>query len=210
MEVFMDSIIFDLDGTLWDSRKEVCIAWNEVLKDFDIVKKEVTVEDMTSTMGMLLVDIGRKLFSELDDEELNKLLDACCHRENEYLTKNGAKLFDNLEHILQELSKKYKLLIVSNCNDGYIESFLEAHKLGKYFVDTECPGRSRLNKAGNNKLIIERNNLISPIYVGDTQGDCNSAKEAGIPFVYARYGFGKNVEGYDYVIDKIEDLLDLF
>jgi len=207
MEVFMDSIIFDLDGTLWDSRKEVCIAWNEVLKDFDIVKKEVTVEDMTSTMGMLLVDIGRKLFPELDDENVKKVLAACCQRENEYLTKNGAKLFDNLESTLEKLSRKYKLFIVSNCDDGYIESFLEAHKLGKYFTDTECPGRSGLNKAGNNKLIIERNNLKSPIYVGDTQGDCNSAKEAGVPFVYARYGFGKNVEGYDYVIDKIEDLL---
>lgn len=206
----MDSIIFDLDGTLWDSRKEVCIAWNEVLKDFDIVKKEVTVEDMTSTMGMLLVDIGRKLFPELDDENVKKVLAACCQRENEYLTKNGAKLFGNLESTLEKLSRKYKLFIVSNCDDGYIESFLEAHKLGKYFTDTECPGRSGLNKAGNNKLIIERNNLKSPIYVGDTQGDCNSAKEAGVPFVYARYGFGKNVEGYAYVIDKIEDLLDLF
>lgn len=206
----MDSIIFDLDGTLWDSRKEVCIAWNEVLKDFDIVNKVVTVEDMTSSMGMLLIDIGRKLFPELDDENVEKILEACCHREVEYLTKNGAKLFENLEYTLEMLSKKYKLFIVSNCNDGYIESFFESHKLEKYFIDTECPGRSGLNKAGNNKLIIERNNLQSPIYVGDTQGDCNSAKEAGIPFVYARYGFGKNVEGYDYVIDKIEDLLDLF
>lgn len=206
----MDSIIFDLDGTLWDSRKEVCIAWNEVLKNSDVVKKEVTVEDMTSTMGMLLIDIGRKIFPELDDENVEKVIEACCHREVEYLTKNGAKLFDNLEYTLEQLSKKYKLFIVSNCNDGYIESFFEAHKLEKYFIDTECPGRSGLNKAGNNKLIVERNNLKSPIYVGDTQGDCNSAKEAGIPFVYARYGFGKNVEGYDYVIDKIEDLLDLF
>ena len=205
----MDSIIFDLDGTMWDSRKEVCIAWNEVLKDFDTAKKEVTIEDMTFTMGMLLIDIGRHLFPELDDETLKKLIDACCHRENEYLTKNGAKLFDKLEYALEKLSEKYKLFIVSNCNDGYIESFLEAHKLGKYFTDTECPGRSGLNKAGNNKLIIKRNNLQSPVYVGDTQGDCNSAKEAGIPFVYARYGFGKDVKGYDYVIDKFEELLDL-
>ena len=67
-----------------------------------------------------------------------------------------------------------------------------------------------LNKAENNKLIIKRNNLQSPIYVGDTQGDCNSAKEAGIPFVYCKYGFGKDVNGYDYAIDKFEDLLELF
>lgn len=206
----MDSIIFDLDGTLWDSRKEVCIAWNEVLKDFNIGRKEITVDDMTSCMGLLLVDIGKKLFPDLEDDLVLKLITSCCHKENEYLSKNGAKLYDNLELVLEKLSKKYKLFIVSNCNDGYIESFFASHKLEKYFTDTECPGRTGLNKAENNKLIISRNNLKSPIYVGDTQGDCNSAKEAGIPFVYAKYGFGKDVKGYDYTIDNIESLLELF
>jgi len=206
----MDSIIFDLDGTLWDSSEEVCIAWNEVLKDFNIGRKEVTVDDMASCMGMLLADIGKKLFPDLEDELVLKLITSCCHKENEYLAKNGAKLYDNLELVLEKLSKKYKLFIVSNCNDGYIESFFAAHKLEKYFTDTECPGRTGLNKAENNKLIIKRNNLKSPIYVGDTQGDCNSAKEAGIPFVYAKYGFGKDVKGYDYTIDNIEKLLELF
>lgn len=206
----MDSIIFDLDGTLWDSRKEVCLAWNETIKAHNIKRNEITIDDMTSTMGMLLIDIGKKLFPELSDEALHKLLSDCCHRENEYLTENGAVLFDNLESVLEQLSKKYKLFIVSNCNDGYIESFFAYHKLEKYFTDIECPGRTGLNKAENTKLIIKRNNLKSPIYVGDTQGDCNSAKAAGVPFVYAKYGFGKDVEGYDYVIDKIEDLLGLF
>lgn len=206
----MDSIIFDLDGTLWDSRKEVCIAWNEILKDFDVIRKEITVDDMTKTMGMLLIDIGKMLFPELDDETINKLLKACCHRENEYLTEHGAILFDKLEDTLEKLSKKYKLFIVSNCNDGYIESFLASHKLDKYFTDTECPGRSGLNKAENNKLIIKRNNLKSPVYVGDTQGDCNAAKEAGMPFVLCKYGFGEDVSGYDYTVEKFEDLLELF
>jgi phosphoglycolate phosphatase len=205
----MDSIIFDLDGTLWDSRKEVCIAWNEVLTDLNIDKK-VTIEDMTSTMGMLLYDIGKKLFPDLDDESMNKIIIECCHRENKYLSKHGAELYDNLELVLEKLSKKYKLFIVSNCNDGYIESFFESHKLDKYFIDTECPGRTGLNKAENIKLIIKRNNLKSPIYVGDTQGDCNSSMAAGIPFVHARYGYGKDVEPYDHVVDNIEELLELF
>ncbi len=205
----MDSIIFDLDGTLWDSRKEVCIAWNEVLKDLNIDRK-ITIEDMTSTMGMLLYDIGKMLFPDLDNESMSKIIDDCCHRETKYLAKHGAKLFDNLESVLEKLSKKYKLFIVSNCNDGYIESFFESHKLDKYFTDTECPGRTGLNKADNIKLIIKRNDLKSPIYVGDTQGDCNSAKAAVVPFVYARYGFGKDVKPYDYVVDKIEELLELF
>ncbi|NDI36267.1 HAD family hydrolase [Chengkuizengella sediminis] len=50
--------------------------------------------------------------------------------------------------------------------------------------------------------------LKSPIYVGDIVGDINAAKIAGIPFMYASYGFG-NVEQYDYKIDRFDDILDV-
>ena len=56
---------------------------------------------------------------------------------------------------------------------------------------------------------MERNNLKSPVYVGDTQGDLQSAIDANIPFVFAEYGFG-NVDRYDYKIEKFEDLLKIF
>ena len=84
----------------------------------------------------------------------------------------------------------------------------KAHKLDKYFTDYECPGRTGLSKGENNKLIIERNNLKNPVYVGDTEGDAESAKAAGIPFVFAKYGFG-NVKEYQYAINKFEDLSTL-
>lgn len=86
--------------------------------------------------------------------------------------------------------------------------FFKAHKLDKYFDDFECSGVTGLSKGENNKIIMERNKLKSPIYVGDTAGDAESAKAAEIPFVYARYGFG-NVEKYDYVIDSFEEILIL-
>ena len=50
--------------------------------------------------------------------------------------------------------------------------------------------------------------MKNPIYVGDTSGDMEGAKIAGIPFVYASYGFG-DVESFDYKIDDISELLDL-
>ena len=46
------------------------------------------------------------------------------------------------------------------------------------------------------------------MYVGDTEGDAESAKVAGIPFVFAKYGFG-NVKEYQYAINKFEDLSTL-
>jgi len=56
---------------------------------------------------------------------------------------------------------------------------------------------------------MERNKLLKPVYVGDTEGDLKASRYAGIPFVYAKYGFG-NVSEYDQVIKKFDDLLNLF
>jgi phosphoglycolate phosphatase len=159
-------------------------------------------------MGLTINEIGKKLFPDLDEDFQMKLMKECCDTEQVYLGEHGGILFPKLEETLKKLSKRYKLFIVSNCQDGYIQCFFKAHKLDKYFIDFECSGVTGLSKGENNKLIIERNNLKSPIYVGDTNKDAESAKVAEIPFVYARYGFG-NVEEYDYVIDSFEEILTL-
>lgn len=204
----IDSIIFDLDGTLWDSTKGVADSWSEVLSKYNFDRKYVSPDEIKGYMGLTLDEIGRRMMPEIEENTRTKLLEECGKFENKYLIQNGAIIYDKVEHTLKELSKKYKLFIVSNCQDGYIETFLEYNNFHKYFDDFECPGKSNLLKAENIKLIIERNNLKNPIYVGDTQTDCDAAKKAGIPFVFAKYGFG-NVNEYEYFIDKFEDLLAL-
>lgn len=203
----IDSIIFDLDGTLWDSTEGVCKEWQEVLDKREDIGLNVTVELFRSVMGLSFDEIAKRLFPDLDEEQRMNLLDECSAGECDYLSEHGGKLFEDIENTLEKLSEKYKLFIVSNCQKGYIESFLKAHKLEKYFIDFECPGNTGLHKGENNKLIIDRNKLTNPIYIGDTQGDANSAKFAGIPFVYAKYGFG-NVDEYDYSIESFKDLLE--
>lgn len=204
----IDSIIFDLDGTLWDSTEGVSKTWSLVLNKYDYERKEVTVEDLHSCMGKQLDEIGKILFPKLSSEVRKNLMNECCTLENEYLGEYGGVLYAKVEETLKELSKKYKLFVVSNCQDGYIECFFKAHKLDKYFTDYECPGRTGLSKGENNKLVIERNNLKKPVYVGDTEGDAESARVAGIPFVFAKYGFG-SVEKYQYEIDSFQDLLTI-
>lgn len=76
-------------------------------------------------------------------------------------------------------------------------------------MDYEIPSRTGLTKGENIKLIMERNNLSKPVYIGDTEGDLKASRYAGIPFVFAKYGFG-NVTEYDYVIEKFDNLLELF
>ena len=204
----IDSIIFDLDGTLWDSTEGVSKTWSLVLNKYDYERKEVTVEDLHSCMGKQLDEIGKILFPKLSSEVRKNLMNECCTLENEYLGEHGGVLYAKVEETLKELSKKYKLFVVSNCQDGYIECFFKAHKLDKYFTDYECPGRTGLAKAENIKLVVERNNLKNPVYIGDTQGDANAANAANVPFIYAEYGFGE-VEVFEDKIESFEDLLNI-
>ena len=207
----IDSIIFDLDGTLWNSTPEVAKAFSHVIQEkYPEVTDEVSAERVASLFGLPLDVIGIKLFQSVDETRAVKIIEDCCAYECIYLAEHGATLYEGLEEVLTKLSENYKLLIVSNCQEGYIQCFFQAYpQLEKYFIDYEYPGRSGKLKADNLKMVMERNNLLHPIYVGDTQGDALAAKEAGIPFIFARYGFG-NVMEYDDVIDSLYELVEKF
>lgn len=201
----MNGIVFDLDGTLWDSRVNICKSWEEVLrKDYPQLTPP-TPEEFGKQMGKLLIDIGKALFPNLTEEENEILIKKCCDNEQEYLAKHGAVLFDGLEETLGKLAEKYKLIIVSNCQSGYIEAFFESHGLQKYFVDYTCSGDTGMLKADNIKLVVERNNLEKAVYVGDTELDRTSAAEAGVPFIWASYGFG-SPETCDAKLNEISEL----
>lgn len=154
-----------------------------------------------------MYDIAAKLFPQEQEQVRNALMDELCTFENGYLAERGGILYPQLAETLYTLSKKYPLYIVSNCQDGYIESFLTAHLMSDFFKDTECWGRTFLPKSESNKILIERNNLKNPVYVGDTSGDAKSAKDAGIDFIYAEYGFGDVSK--DCYVAKIESFAEL-
>lgn len=206
--MWIDSIIFDLDGTLWNVIEAATSTWKVLLTKYPNIKKVVRPTDMEQCMGLQINEIGKKLFPDLDENLQMKLMKEFLENEQIYLIEHGGMLFYKLEETLRELAEKYKLFIVSNCPDGYIQCFFKAHNLDKYFTDFECSGVTGLSKGENNKIIMKRNNLKSAIYVGDTIVDADSAKKAEIPFVFARYGFG-NVGEYDYVIDSFEEILTL-
>ncbi len=129
----MDSIIFDLDGTLWDPIESVLEAWNKIIKDNSQLKEGLTRKHLEGTMGLQMKEIGKKLFPELNEEEREQFLKDLSRHEIGYLSKHGGSLYDSVDEVLEELSKKYKLFIVSNCQDGYIEAFYEYHGLDKHF-----------------------------------------------------------------------------
>lgn len=183
-------IVFDMDGTLWDSTEQIWISWKSVLDQYGV---SLSMEKLKSLMGKTMDAIGESILPDTPKKERNAIFERCYQVENEYLRNHGGVLYPELEKTLIKLKEKYPLYIVSNCQSGYIEAFLEYHKLGQYFEDFECFGNTGKGKAHNEKLLAERNHLERVIYVGDIQGDYEATMEAGFEFVYAAYGFG-NVE----------------
>ena len=183
-------IIFDLDGTLWDSSEQVAVSWSEALARRPETDRQVTGEDMRGFMGKTMETIAALMLPELEPSLRIEIMHECERVEQEYLEKHGGVLFPDLEKELERLCGLGKLIIVSNCQSGYIETFLEYHKLGKYFADFECPGGTGFAKAENIRIVMERNGLDKAVYVGDTQGDLDASDSAGVPFIHAAYGFG--------------------
>lgn len=205
----IDSIIFDVDGTLWDSTSLVAKAWNQVIVRECDYPLTLTSDTLKSLFGRTLPDIARVLFSRESPSRQLELIDLCCAKEHEVLRFAQVPLFPNLKKTIKELSAAYPLYLVSNCEGGYIEVFLENTGLGEYFQDHLCPGDTGNAKASNIKEIIRRHCLQAPVYVGDTDGDHRACKEAAVPFIFASYGFG-TTENPDDTIDDLWDLTQLF
>ena len=206
----IDSIIFDLDGTLWDASDTCAQAWNRTLSEYyGNGNNSLDADTVRSFSGMKMDDIMEKHFGFISIEEQPEVLKRYKVYENEYIKEYGGKLYPDIQPILKDLAKKYNLFIVSNCLSGYIENFLSFHHLENLFVDFECSGNTSLSKDRNIQMIIKRNQLKNTVYIGDTVWDCEAAAKTGIPFIYAGYGFGKLTDDQTS-IRTVKDLKKIF
>ncbi|HAL83874.1 MAG TPA: HAD family hydrolase [Mucilaginibacter sp.] len=204
-----DSIIFDLDGTLWDSTGNVALAWQDAIDQVDYVDEVMTQEKVRSITGMTYTAIFDKLFPYIDTEKRAALMEICAKSELEILYTKGGELYPALDETLAYLAGKYKLFIVSNCQNGYIEVFLKISQMGHYFMGHQCFGTKGNPKAENIKDIVNDHRLKAPVYVGDTFGDYDAATKAVVPFIFADYGFGVVEEGQVATISNFNALVEL-
>ena len=190
MTDFIDALIFDLDGTLWDTCTACATSWNQVAKRNKILSRTITSDDIKQVTGLPYEQCVRSIFSNATEPELQLLLSEVQREENLLLEKTGGMLYPGVFSGIKVLSTKFPLFIVSNCQSGYIEGFFRQTGLGSYFKDFECWGNTRESKGSNVRSVMERNRLQRPVYIGDTQGDQISALACNIPFWFVSYGFG--------------------
>ncbi len=199
-----DSCIFDLDGTLWNSVPQITKIWNQAIRSqkIDHILEE---KEVLAIMGLNTVEIGDKLFPFLGPEERYQLMMRCTEAESRELPKAGGTLYPEVKQILKELRARLPLFIVSNCDRGYIEAFLAYHQLWEFFRDHLSYGDSGLDKPENIRMIAEKHDLKKPVYIGDTEKDHFSAKQAGVDFIFAAYGFG-SVPAARYRVNRFNEL----
>ena len=199
-------LLFDLDGTLWDSAPAVAEAWNEIFQKEDPSLPLLTVDDLHSVMGMTMKEIGDSLYPEYQSPRRAAIFDRCCTYEVEYLYSHCGTLYPDFRPTLETLKDRgYDLAVVSNCQLGYVKAFLSSSGAADLFIDYEEGERTGLPKGENIKLVMARNGYTKGIYIGDTKKDREAALLAGIPFIHAAYGFGEVPEA-DAVIHSLSEL----
>ncbi len=203
------NLIFDLDGTLWDPRATIIGIWNDVLHRHQFIEKELKPEDMDQYMGLLAKDIMKDIVPGISDHQVAETLSEIVKNENQVLHTRGGVLYEGVEETLRYLTHDYNLFIVSNCQNGYIEAFLDYYQFNDLFTDFESHGRTTKPKPENIQLIMERNHLSAEdsVYIGDTQTDYDSATSNDLPFIFCEYGFGKlNSDHYKPSLSAFSDL----
>ena len=199
-------LLFDLDGTLWDSAAGVAESWNIVFQREDPSLPLLTVDDIHGVMGMTMKEIGDVLLPAFRSPRRSAVFAECCTFEVEYLRSHGGTLYPGLRPVMEGLKADgYELAVVSNCQLGYIDAFLSSSGCADLFADYEEWERTGLTKGENIRLVMERNGYRKGIYTGDTKKDREAALQAGIPFIHAAYGFG-DVPDADGVIRALTDL----
>ena len=204
-----ESLIFDIDGTLWDSRAIVAEGYNAQLKEEGLEQFFVNPEILKGVFGKVMTEIADILFAALPEEERYPLLERCMEQEDRHLHESECRIgYPKVKETLEELAKKHRLFIVSNSQQGYPELCISKMGLDGLILDHLCFGDTNTCKGETIKTLMAKNNITSACYVGDTLGDQEAADLAGIPFIYCTFGFGQ-VNHYWKKIDQFEELLSL-
>ena len=203
------SIILDIAGTLWDSRALVAEGYNIQLKEEGLEHLCVTAEELKPLFGKVLEEIADILFVLIPVPERYELMARCMRRENQHMHEDPCDIgYPGIRETVEKLAEKYRLFIVSNSERGYPELCIEKLGLTPYIEGHLCYGDTGTSKGKTIRTLIEKHNIGSCVYVGDTQGDYEATLEAGVPFIWATYGFG-TPEGYTAKIRSFEELLNL-
>ena len=204
-----ESIIFDVDGTLWDSRELLAGAYNDQLAS-EGLPAEVTAEILRPLFGRTMTALADGVFPNVPAPERYALMDRCILKMDEHLEKYASPAigYPGLRQTLEQLKKNHRLFIVSNGQKGYPQMAAKKLALADLIDGYLSFGDTGKSKGQTILQLMQTHGIESAVYVGDTQGDLEACQEAGIPFIWTSFGFG-TPERYWAKVDEFSQLAEL-
>ncbi|OGW36911.1 MAG: hypothetical protein A2Y97_05270 [Nitrospirae bacterium RBG_13_39_12] len=204
-------IMFDLDGTLVDTVRDITNALNYALRPYGL--NELTVEVTVKMVGEGLTRLIEKVLGE----EKSQLRDAVKKRFLDYYSEHLIDYSETYPHVRETLENLsgYKKAVISNKREYLSAKLLDKLDLLKYFDLVVGSDTTSERKPSAVPVIHVINKLNVAIYesviVGDSPYDIEAGKKAGVKTIAVTYGYGgkKDILDADYMIDSIESLLAL-
>ena len=210
----INTILFDLDGTLVDTKSVIIDSANNMLKSLGFEK--LTAKEIIRHIKFDTAYLVRMLTGLKESEEIKKGVEIFTNHWKEHV-ETDVNLFEGVEDTLDYL-KDRELAITSNGIRVVIEKTLERFKIRHFFKyiisgdDPDCikPTACQINKAFdvfNSSGFAKKDQVI---IVGDTVSDIRAGKEGGIKTCAVTYGIGTlkdiKAERPDFIIDSITEL----
>ncbi|MBQ3835028.1 MAG: HAD-IA family hydrolase, partial [Elusimicrobia bacterium] len=182
-------IIFDLDGTLVDSKYDLTDAANYARSKYGFAP--LSVEKVASFLGSGIPALVKSILPELDDKEQKNAVKIFKDFYEQHLI-DKTKTYPGIKEMLESLSE-YKKIVLSNKTEKFSKIIIESLGLKKYFVEV-FGGDSFAEKKPSPVPVYEIMKQFSLnkeeiVMVGDGFNDVKVGKNAGITTVGILYGY---------------------
>lgn len=209
------AIIFDLDGTLLNSTKDIANSLNKVLKDNN--QKTYTLLEVEKFLGYGSYNLIK---DTLPKDSSRELIDKVYNEYINYYPKNSniyTKPYDDILKLIDKLKERnYKIAIASNkMNNAVLK--LNKEKFDSKF-DIAVGESETIKVKPNPDMILHVINELGikdseVLFIGDTEVDLNAAKNANVKNVAVTWGFRSKeflkTENPTHIIDTPIELLEI-
>ena len=210
-----DTIIFDLDGTLLNTLEDLHACFNYAIELCGYPKRSLS--EIRNFVGNgIKKAIERALPKGTSEEEIDKVIIIFKKYYQEHMTEY-TKPYNGIIELLEELKEKgYKIGVVSNKYDKAVKALCKDYfgDLVQTAIGESKEIEKKPNPNGVLKAIKEVNSTVErTIYVGDSEVDIQTAKNANIPCISVLWGF-KDKEFLEanggYIFAKVpEDIIKI-
>ena len=193
--------IFDLDGVIFDSKKNMNLSWNATKKKFNL---NSNFNQYFKNLGLPFDQIMKRLRIK-PSISIKKYYEKKSEENINHVKPYSGVI--NFVKILERKKIKYSIVTSKNLK----RSKLLLNKFKIFPSSLHCPRSNIKSKPFPDHLLlaIKKNNFQKKkkdiCYVGDTLIDYTAATRANINFVFAKYGYGK-LKNKTEVIAKFSDL----